>query len=104
MKTRIILGMAAICLSSAAIAQTAATQPDPNAGVPTGAAPPATGMVPADPNVARDPAAPVGSAENPVVIGGNMTPPPPPKDHYPVCKGAVQDECMNAQAAHGHPL
>lgn len=68
---------------------------DPNAGQPTGAVPPDTGMVPAPAGAPRDPAAPVGSANNPVTVGGNMTPPPAEMKDYPVCSRTVQDSCIN---------
>jgi hypothetical protein len=68
---------------------------DPNAGQPTGAVPPETGMVPAPADAPRDPAAPVGSANNPVTVGGNMTPPPTETKDYPVCSRTVQDSCIN---------
>lgn len=68
---------------------------DPNAGQPTGAVPPETGMVPAPAGVPRDPGAPVGSDANPVTVGGNMTPPPTETKAYPVCSRTVQDSCVN---------
>lgn len=68
---------------------------DPNAGVPTGAVPADTGMMPAPPNAPSDPAAPVGSSSNPVTVGGNVTPPPPTPKDYPVCSKTVQDSCIN---------
>lgn len=68
---------------------------DPNAGQPTGAVPPETGMVPAPAGVPRDPSAPVGSDANPVTVGGNMTPPPTETKAYPVCSRTVQDSCVN---------
>jgi len=68
---------------------------DPNAGDPTGAVPPsAQGMQPADPNVPQNPSAPVGSAANPVVVGGNMTAPPPPPKDYPKCTKTITDACI----------
>jgi hypothetical protein len=81
---------------------TPATPPpgaDPNAGQPTGAVPPDTGMVPASPGVPKDPAAPVGSAANPATVGGNMTPPPTEAKDYPVCSKTVQDSCINRSEA-----
>lgn len=68
---------------------------DPNAGQPTGAVPADPGMMPAPANAPRDPAAPMGSAENPVTMGGNMTPPPTDAKDYPVCSRTVQDSCIN---------
>ena len=68
---------------------------DPNAGQPTGAVPADPGMMPAPANAPRDPAAPMGSAENPVTMGGNMTPPPTEAKDYPVCSRTVQDSCIN---------
>ncbi len=68
---------------------------DPNAGQPTGAVPADPGMVPVDPNAPANPAAPVGSSANPVVMGGNATPPPAPRTDYPVCSRTVQDSCIN---------
>lgn len=72
-----------------------ATPADPNAGQPTGAVPPDTGMAPASPGVPRDAAAPMGSAANPVTVGGNMTPPPAEAKDYPLCSRTVQDSCIN---------
>lgn len=72
---------------------------DPNAGQPTGAVPPNTGMVPAPAGVPRDPSAPVGSDANPVTVGGNMTPPPTETKQYPVCSRTVQDSCVNPSEA-----
>jgi hypothetical protein len=60
-----------------------------------GAVPPDAGMSPAPPNMPKDPAAPVGSSNNPVTVGGNMTPPPTEKKDYPLCSRAVQDSCIN---------
>ena len=51
--------------------------------------------VTSQPAVPRDPAATPGSPANPVTVGGNVTPPPPPQADYPVCKGDVQDRCVN---------
>lgn len=68
---------------------------DPNAGQPTGAVPPDTGMVPAPADVPSDPTVPVGSAANPVTVGGNMTPPPAEAKDYPSCSRTVQDNCVN---------
>jgi hypothetical protein len=82
-----------------------AAQPaDPNAGVPTGEVPPAaSSMVPADPNAPKDPSAPVGSAANPMVAGGNMTAPPAEAHkEYPLCSKTVKDECINPSQAPGH--
>ena len=104
MKIQILTSAIALCLGSAAMAQTDVQQPDPNADIPAGAVTMPDHAVPADPNVPRNPDARQGSAANPVVVGGNMTPAPAPKDHYPVCGGSIQDECMNPQAAHGRPL
>ncbi|WP_414632860.1 hypothetical protein [Brevundimonas sp. UBA5936] len=47
------------------------------------------------PHPPRDPAAPVGTAANPVTVGGNMTPPPTEAKAYPVCGKGVQDGCVN---------
>ncbi|MET0360407.1 MAG: hypothetical protein ABW048_01520 [Sphingobium sp.] len=70
--------------------------PGPNAGEPTGAVPPAAdGMAPADPSVPANPTAPVGSAANPVVVGGNMTAPPAAPKDYPVCTKTITDSCVN---------
>lgn len=69
---------------------------DPNANMPTGAVPPeARSMAPADQSVPPNPAAPVGSAANPAVVGGNMTPPPPTPKEYPVCTKTITDSCIN---------
>lgn len=69
---------------------------DPNAASSVGAVPSAAGeMVPADPSVPVNPNAPVGSAANPVVMGGNMTAPPPPPKDYPVCTKTITDSCVN---------
>lgn len=68
---------------------------DPNAGQPMGAVPADPGMAPAPAGAPSDPSAPVGSAENPVKVGGNMTPPPTEAKQYPLCSKTVQDSCMN---------
>jgi len=68
---------------------------DPNAGQPTGAVPADPGMVPAPAGVPRDPSAPMGSAANPVTVGGNVTPPPTEAKDYPICSRTVQDSCVN---------
>ncbi|UZW56465.1 Fe-S oxidoreductase [Sphingobium sp. JS3065] len=68
---------------------------DPNAGQPTGAVPPNTGMQPAPAGVPRDPSAPVGTSANPATVGGNMTPPPTEQKEYPLCSKTVQDSCIN---------
>ncbi|MEC3949663.1 Fe-S oxidoreductase [Sphingobium sp. HWE2-09] len=68
---------------------------DPNAGQPTGAVPADPGMVPAPAGVPRDPSAPMGSASNPVTVGGNVTPPPTEAKDYPLCSRTVQDSCVN---------
>lgn len=80
-----------------------ATPPtDPNAGIPTGEVPPAaSGMVPATPGVPHNPTAPVGSAANPAIVGGNMTAPPPPQKDYPVCTRTIRDQCINPGEARG---
>ena len=76
--------------------QSAPPPADPNAGVPAGTVPATSGeMVPADPNAPQNPAAPVGSSANPVVVGGNATPPPAPRTDYPLCSRTVQDSCIN---------
>lgn len=104
MKIQILTGAIAICFASAARAQTTDSPPaDPNANVPPGTVTVPDHAKPADPDVPRDPSAPVGSAANPVQVGGNMTPPPPPRKDYPVCGGAVQDQCINPRAARGNP-
>lgn len=73
---------------------------DPNAGVPTGAVPPAAaGMEPAPAGAPTFPNAPVGSAHNPVVVGGNMTPPPQAQKEYPVCTKTITDSCINPREA-----
>ncbi len=73
---------------------------DPNAGDPAGAVPPSAGaMAPADPSVPANPTAPVGSAANPVVVGGNMTAPPAPPKDYPVCTKTITDSCVNRSEA-----
>ncbi|MDF0542417.1 Fe-S oxidoreductase [Sphingobium sp. H39-3-25] len=74
---------------------------DPNAGAPAGQVPPTPGMVPADPNAPQSSAAPVGSAANPVVVGGNAMPPPEAKADYPPCSRTVQDSCINPSEAKG---
>lgn len=87
-----------------AVPATPATPPpaaDPNAGQPTGAVPPNTGMAPAPAGVPKDPAAPVGTSANPVTVGGNMTPPPTEKKDYPLCSRTVQDSCINPGEAPG---
>jgi hypothetical protein len=79
-----------------------AQQVDPNAGIPTGRVQSAAGaMVPANPSVPENPSAPVGSAANPVVMGGNVTPPPPGPRDVPICSKTVTDSCMNPSQAHG---
>lgn len=70
-------------------------QGDPNAGQPKGAVPADTGMEPAPAGVPKDPAAPIGSASNPVTVGGNMTPAPTEAKDYPTCTRTVQDSCVN---------
>lgn len=76
-------------------------QQDPNAGQPNGAMPPmASTMQPADPSVQNNPAAPVGSAANPVVMGGNMTAPPTTPKDYPLCTRTIQDSCVNPGERH----
>lgn len=75
--------------------QSATTAADPNAGVPTGAVRQEPAMVPAPAGVPHDPAAPIGSAANPVVVGGNITPPPTTPKNYPPCSRTVQDSCIN---------
>lgn len=95
-----MLGIAATAPATAqqppdASGQISAAQADPNAGQPTGAVPATTGMVPAPASVPRDPAAPIGTAANPVTIGGNMTPPPAGGKNYPLCSRTVQDSCVN---------
>ena len=90
--------------SAPATPATPATPPpaaDPNAGQPTGAVPPDTGMAPAPAGVPKDPAAPVGTSANPVTVGGNMTPPPTEKKDYPLCSRTVQDSCINPGEAPG---
>lgn len=72
---------------------------DPNAGQPTGAVPPETGMQPAPSGVPKDPSAPVGTASNPVTVGGNVTPPPTEAKSYPMCSKTVQDSCINPSEA-----
>ncbi len=67
--------------------------------MPTGAVPADPGMDPAPAGVPNDPAAPVGSAANPVTVGGNMTPPPAEAKDYPVCSKTVQDSCINPSEA-----
>lgn len=69
---------------------------DPNAGEPTGTVPSAaTEMQPADPSVPPNPSAPVGSAANPVVVGGNVTAPPATPTNYPKCSKTIRDSCVN---------
>lgn len=73
-----------------------ADMPDPNANMPTGPVPPeANGMQPADPSQPLNPTAPVGSAQNPAVMGGNMTAPPTAPKDYPVCSRTITDSCIN---------
>ena len=101
MKIIMIAGFAA--LSLVAMPGQAGAQPmsppartlDPNAAQPAGAVPAETGMVPASADVPHDPAAPVGTASNPVMVGGNMTPPPTGAKAYPVCGRGVRDDCVN---------
>jgi len=104
MKFLPLMSAAAFAIAAPALAQTmpAQSQPgmppaaDPNATIPEAMTPPAdTGMMPADPNVPKDPSAPVGSPRNPVVVGGNVTPPPPTPQDYPLCSRTVQDSCRN---------
>ncbi|MCI4589338.1 hypothetical protein MOK15_04410 [Sphingobium sp. BYY-5] len=111
MKTIMLAGAALLSfttITGIAVAQdmpAPSSQPpaDPNASVPTGAVPPDTGMVPAPADVPDNPSAPVGSAANPVTVGGNMTPPPTEAKDYPVCSKAVQDSCINpGDARKGH--
>lgn len=81
------------------------TQPDPNAQAAPDPLPPGTAaMQPAPQGVTPDPSAPQGSPANPVVVGGNMTPPPPaPRDNYPLCSRTLKDSCMNpSEAPKGH--
>jgi hypothetical protein len=58
-------------------------------------------MNPAPAGAVPDPNAPVGTAANPVVVGGNVTPPPSPKKDYPLCTKEIQDSCMNPSEAPG---
>ena len=93
MKIFLIAAGTALTLSASAFAQ---VKPDPNAAQPKGEVPAiAAPLVPADPSAPRDPAAPVGAPTNPVVIGGNMTPPPAPQAVYPLCTRTLQDQCRN---------
>ncbi|MCE7797038.1 Fe-S oxidoreductase [Sphingobium sufflavum] len=72
----------------------------PNGGAPDGAVPPSAGaMTPADPSVPPNPTAPVGSAANPVVVGGNLTAPPAAPKDYPVCTKTITDSCVNRSEA-----
>lgn len=77
---------------------------DPNASVPTGAVPADPGMVPADPGMPQNPSAPVGTSANPVVMGGNATPPPAAPQSYPMCSRTVQDSCINPGEAKGRKM
>lgn len=101
MKIIMIAGFAALSMAAmpgqagAQAMSPPAQKQDPNAAQPTGAVPAETGMVPAPADVPRDPAAPVGTAANPVTVGGNMTPPPTEAKAYPVCGKGVQDGCVN---------
>ncbi|WP_164847451.1 Fe-S oxidoreductase [Sphingobium algorifonticola] len=125
MKISMLIGAATLALAAPAIAQDMAQPPapteappppndmgpqqmpqtgpmpaeppvsDPNAGQTTGTVPANPGMIPADPNAPANPAAPVGTSANPVVMGGNATPPPAPRADYPVCSRTVQDSCIN---------
>ncbi|CAN5230693.1 hypothetical protein BH10PSE12_BH10PSE12_22320 [soil metagenome] len=126
MTLRLVLSAAALTLSAGAIAQTATPAPppagndmsaaqmpqsgmptppaDPNAAVPAGAVPADTGMTPATPGVPQDPAAPVGTSPNPVVVGGNATPPAPTPQSYPKCSKTVQDSCINSGEAKGKAM
>jgi hypothetical protein len=131
MNLRLLIGAAALTLSAGTLsvgasAQTATPAPppsgndmsaaqmpqsgmpappaDPNAGVPTGAVPADTGMAPADPSAPQNPAAPVGTSANPVVVGGNATPPPAAPQSYPRCSRAVQDSCINPGEARGKAI
>lgn len=82
--------------AAAGTSQTAPPPSDPNAGVQPGTVPATAGeMIPADPTAPQNPAAPVGSSANPVVVGGNATPPPAPRTDYPLCSRTVQDSCIN---------
>ena len=109
MKTRYLIGVFALCLGSAAFAQShdqmppdhtmpAPPQADPNAQMMPGPLNVPPNAQPATP-APRDPAAAPGTPGNPVTVGGNNTPPPPPQESYPVCKGAVQDRCINPHEA-----
>ena len=96
MKTKILIGACALCFGSMAYAQQAPQQaPDPNAQVMPGPVDVPPDARPANPDVPRNPDARPGSPANPVTVGGNMTAPPAPQENYPVCKGAVQDRCIN---------
>lgn len=76
--------------------RTADPASDPNAAEPAGDVPTAAAaMVPADPSVPQNPSAPIGSAANPVVMGGNMTAPPAAPKDYPVCTKTITDSCVN---------
>lgn len=100
MKIQFLTAAIALCLGPAAMAQTSTSpQSDPNANVPAGTVTMPDHAKPADPNVPRDPSAPQGSAANPVQVGGNVTPPPPPLDHYPLCSKTVTDRCMQRHEA-----
>jgi hypothetical protein len=69
---------------------------DPNAqAMPAPVPPESSTMTPAPGGVAPDPSAPQGTAANPAVVGGNMTPPPEPKKDYPTCTKQIQDSCRN---------
>lgn len=92
MKFLLITAGAALAFTASAYAQ----QPDPNAAQPKGEVPATVEpLVPANPNVPKDSAAPVGSPANPVVVGGNMTPPPAPQAEYPLCTRTLKDQCRN---------
>ena len=93
MKILLIAAGAALAFSASALAQ---DKPDPNAGQPKGEVPfTVEPLVPADPNIIRNPAAPVGSQANPIIVGGNMTPPPAPQAVYPLCTRTLKDQCRN---------
>lgn len=93
MKIFLMAAGAALAISASAFAQ---DKPDPNAAQPKGDVPiVAPPLVPADPSTPRDPAAPVGSPTNPVIVGGNLTPPPLTQQAYPLCTRTLQDQCRN---------
>ena len=114
MRNIILTGVAALALAIVpAIAQDSGSSTDTSAGASADsetqpadqAAPPAQSAdqanaqaVPAPPTTTVQTDAATGAGEVVTNYGGNLTPPPASalNKTYPVCRGAVQDECQNA--------